>query len=224
MKKSIIFGALAAAGMIAAPSANAALSGGEILDFDDGVWGCAVGGTYPTCDYGVTDVVAGSFFAMDTNGSGVFDQGERVAMVNAGVGITLGSAQAVGAIDNAWAFAGSTGWHYTGTTNGVPSVNTDGSVDMTGWTVFWGATPGDINMGTGAAATVACTSGTMTCAVGESFTLDYLAVVPSGDFTDVAYQLHLEGVVGAVPVPAAVWLFGSGLLGLVGVARRRKAA
>ena len=29
--------------------------------------------------------------------------------------------------------------------------------------------------------------------------------------------------VGAVPVPAAVWLFGSGLLGLVGVARRKKA-
>ncbi len=29
--------------------------------------------------------------------------------------------------------------------------------------------------------------------------------------------------VGAVPVPPAVWLFGSGLLGLVGVARRRQA-
>ena len=28
----------------------------------------------------------------------------------------------------------------------------------------------------------------------------------------------------AVPVPAAVWLFGSGLLGLVGVARRKKTA
>jgi hypothetical protein len=29
--------------------------------------------------------------------------------------------------------------------------------------------------------------------------------------------------VGAVPVPAAVWLFGSGLLGLAGVAKRRRA-
>ena len=30
--------------------------------------------------------------------------------------------------------------------------------------------------------------------------------------------------VSAVPVPAAVWLFGSGLLGLIGVARRKAAA
>ena len=27
--------------------------------------------------------------------------------------------------------------------------------------------------------------------------------------------------VAAVPVPAAVWLFGSGLIGLIGVARRK---
>jgi hypothetical protein len=32
------------------------------------------------------------------------------------------------------------------------------------------------------------------------------------------------GAVSAVPVPAAVWLFASGLLGLVGIARRRKTA
>ena len=30
--------------------------------------------------------------------------------------------------------------------------------------------------------------------------------------------------VGAVPVPAAAWLFGSGLIGLMGFVRRRKSA
>jgi hypothetical protein len=31
-------------------------------------------------------------------------------------------------------------------------------------------------------------------------------------------------IIPPVPVPAAVWLFASGLLGLVGIARRKKAA
>lgn len=36
---------------------------------------------------------------------------------------------------------------------------------------------------------------------------------------------HVDAVtIDPVPVPAAVWLFGSGLLGLVGVARRRKSS
>ena len=33
-----------------------------------------------------------------------------------------------------------------------------------------------------------------------------------------------NGAVSSVPLPAAVWLFGSGLMGLVGVSRRRKTA
>ncbi len=36
-------------------------------------------------------------------------------------------------------------------------------------------------------------------------------------------KLSYVGTVSAVPVPAAVWLFGSGLLGLVGIGRRKKA-
>jgi hypothetical protein len=36
-------------------------------------------------------------------------------------------------------------------------------------------------------------------------------------------SIHIDSYVSAIPVPAAVWLFGSGLLGLVGVARRKKA-
>lgn len=37
-------------------------------------------------------------------------------------------------------------------------------------------------------------------------------------------SMHVVSVVTTVPIPAAVWLFGSGLLGLLGVARRRKAS
>ncbi len=39
-------------------------------------------------------------------------------------------------------------------------------------------------------------------------------------FNSFDYSLNLTGAVSTVPVPAAVWLFTSGLLGLVGMARR----
>ena len=44
----------------------------------------------------------------------------------------------------------------------------------------------------------------------------------SDDFDDDEWGSALYRV-SAVPVPAAVWLFGSGLLGLVGMVRRKKA-
>lgn len=51
----------------------------------------------------------------------------------------------------------------------------------------------------------------------------YLGFSASLDIGD-ANSMHLVSVTAsAVPVPATVWLFGSGLLGLAGMARRRKA-
>jgi hypothetical protein len=50
---------------------------------------------------------------------------------------------------------------------------------------------------------------------------NYLGFVDS-DFDDML--VRAEFIPTAVPVPAAVWLFGSGLLGLVGIARRKKTA
>ena len=60
--------------------------------------------------------------------------------------------------------------------------------------------------GAGAALGGSCLSG-MECGVVNIF--------EAFDFTDEMV------VVSSVPVPAAVWLFGSGLLGLIGVARRK---
>lgn len=39
-----------------------------------------------------------------------------------------------------------------------------------------------------------------------------------GDYDDMLVRAEFS----AVPIPAAVWLFGSGLLGLIGIGRRRK--
>lgn len=46
--------------------------------------------------------------------------------------------------------------------------------------------------------------------------------IPGTAFTDgpfPGFTMAIEGIASPVPLPAAVWLFGSGLLGLVGMAR-----
>jgi T5SS/PEP-CTERM-associated repeat protein len=70
--------------------------------------------------------------------------------------------------------------------------------------------------------------------IGDTFDI-ILASLFSGEFDnvmfpvfdgltfDVLYETDLVQLsVRAVPIPAAVWLFGSGLLGLIGMARRKR--
>ena len=150
-----------------------------------------------------------------------------------------------GAIDAAWPFLGNTGMHFTAspvtgsttaglnfsgwrmTWNGIPSINLGGGMQNCGTTsdgiCVYPITSQDFggtyNNGTGIA-TFAWDG-----VYGHAYTLDYTATVPQADpsgFGTVYYGLHLEGTVQAVPLPAAVWLFGSGLMGLLGLARRGK--
>jgi hypothetical protein len=70
---------------------------------------------------------------------------------------------------------------------------------------------------------------TMIGGPGSSSTLTIGDSASSVPFTDASFNPILMDYVGSaaanpVPVPAAVWLFGSGLFGLLGVARSKKAA
>ena len=206
-------------------SANAALTndGLTTLGIDLGTGSCAAGGTFPNCTYGANVATGGSFFTMDGNFG---------AIVESDLGIVLGTTQpfsgtlpASGApypgdgtnITAAWSFFGNNGTNFT-TSNATAASDT--AIDFSGWRVAWGEVAA-IDMGGGGNATISCG----TCVDGSAYTLDYSATVPPGDpsgFGGVVYALHLEGTVSQVPVPAAVWLFGSGLIGLVGVSRRRK--
>ena len=230
MKKSLVASAvLAALGIGISGGASAALvnDGSMKLTMDLGTGSCAAGGTFPNCLYGANVATGGSFFTMDGNFG---------AIIESDAGIILGADQSFdGTVPSAgnpypgdgtnitkpWPFFGNTGSNFAET---PISAVSDTEIDMGGWRVVWAEVP-NINMGAGANATIACEGGT--CEIGDTYSMSYSAVVPPGDpsgFGGVLYALEVTGTIEAVPVPAAVWLFGSGLVGLVGVARRRKSA
>ncbi len=111
---------------------------------------------------------------------------------------------------------------YTAETDGLNSgfapvtgdlTGSDLSLDLSSWTAYWNGT--SFNQG-GMINTTVDGSG--------NFTATWLAPVVGGAFNGQNGSWEITGTVSAVPVPAAVWLFGSGLVGLAGIARRRKAA
>ena len=58
---------------------------------------------------------------------------------------------------------------------------------------------------------------------GSNFSIAWTALAVGGAIDGQTGTYNVTGTYSVVPVPAAAWLMGSGLLGLVGIARRRKA-
>jgi hypothetical protein len=101
---------------------------------------------------------SGSYFAMDSNGSGTFTPAERVAMNQGTTGLTIGVTTAAGAshsgaptgadtntVDAAWNFFKNTGSHFIAT---PVTGDTTSGLNMSGWRVTWNGIP-SINMGGG---------------------------------------------------------------------------
>jgi len=234
IKKTALSVALATVMALPTVSAYAAaVSTGDMLDITTGTQLVDTNGN-------PTNVNPGSWFGMDTNKNGVIAGTEKTPLAQGTTGLVIGTATTAGAshgglttagdtnaITAPWNFFGNTGSDFT--TVGVTGSETAG-LDMSGWNVTWNGIPA-INMSTGAwGAGFSNGVGNFvwTDAYGGAYTLDYHATVPVGDpsnFGGVQYSLHLVGNVNAagpaVPIPAAAWLFGSGLMGLVGIARRK---
>lgn len=218
----------------------AALASDAVLTINQGVGVCVGGsGTYPYCDLGI-EAINGSWFAMDLTDDGAFQNTDKLPLVM-DEGIRIGVAQPTTgqshagsptgmentSIDLAWSFLGNTGMHNT--VSPITVVSDDGAghvqLDFSGWSFDWngienislGGDPLNFPADTGMA-TVICGAD---CSLGDTYTLDYTAHVPVGDvsgFGGVYYGLHLEGTIATVPVPAAFWLFVSGLLAIGGSA------
>jgi hypothetical protein len=239
LKKPTISTAIAIALGCCSFTATAALGTSATLDFSLGsaqTVACNYG-TTPPCNspgYATTDIV-GSYFSMDTNDDGTHAAYEKnpIGSFN---GIHIGTTQLASGshsggingtespnIDEPWQFFGNTGMHQT--TAPITLLFGTGDqwlLDMSGWSVTWNGIP-NIPMVDQGSSFIECTTGS-SCSNSSSYTLDAAFHVAGAGFTTVSYALHLEGHVSNVPVPAAAWLFGSGLLGLIGVARRKKAA
>jgi hypothetical protein len=90
------------------------------------------------------------------------------------------------------------------------------NIDTSGYFANWNGT--DFNQGNTSSVLVTsnCTAGTC------DFTASWTSFISGGPFDGNTGCWFLQGTVSSIPVPAAAWLMGSGLVGLVGVARRKR--
>lgn len=135
-----------------------------------------------------------------------------------------------GAQANAGAGTGSSG-------TGSATMTLDTTSNLFSWNVLWSGLTNETNahfhgpalpnqnagvqVGIGVGSNPAISSATITSGqatdllAGLWYINIHTSVFPGGE---------IRGQVSTIPIPAAMWLFGSGLLGLVGIARRKKAA
>ena len=93
------------------------------------------------------------------------------------------------------------------TTTSLTNFRTSSSLDITGSNFVFGATTSS-----GASSWILGVGEELYYAGSNQWSISFEGIGPELKVVDIQ----------AIPIPAAVWLFGSGLLGLVAVARRKK--
>lgn len=216
-------GAVCACLAVVSTNANAALINGSVLTFD------AYGGGSSIPSNG-----NGSWFGVEPTSFGVIG-------ISSFDGLILGSTQtAAGShsgapdgsesptIDSPHDWYGNTGMLSTvSDSNVLTTTGNTATIDFTGIRWSWAGADNiviyDSTAGDSGVANITCG---LDCSNGDNYMLDYIGHIESGSPSGLGgeeVRIHLEGTISAVPVPAAFWLFGSGLVGLIGMARRKSA-
>lgn len=194
-----------------------------------------VGGVFAFDEFDVpTDIVSGSYYAVDTNDNSQIESTEKIQLAQGTTGLVIGATSLPGEVTAPDTFFGATGyWLFTV----APTGSTETGLDMSGWNWPWNGIA-SIPLGGGAwqpgnCAALGCDGYTFTDGIGRlqwdgvyghGYTLDFTSTVPDGDPSSlggVQFYTHLEGVV-AVPEPAPMVLFAAALPFLFGLARKRK--
>jgi hypothetical protein len=183
-----------------------------------------------------SDVIPGSWFALDENVNGKISGIEKIALSMGTTGLVIGLTTTPGAshsgcpiagdsssIDAPWCYYDNTGSDYIeeipvtgGTTTGL---------DMRGWSVTWnGASVPFIDKAWGAGFSDGIGNFVWDGSYGHGYTLDFhnrTCFDPSGFCDGPGYALHLEGVVVSVPEASTEGMMLTGLSLLVYGGRRR---
>lgn len=129
-------------------------------------------------------------------------------------------------IDNPHDWFGNTGMLSTvSETNVLTTTSNTATIDFTGIRWSWAGTDNiviyDPATGDSGVANITCV---LDCGNGDTYILDYIGHIEKGSPSGLGgeeVRIHLEGTISAVPIPAAVWLFGSGFIGLISLTRRK---
>jgi hypothetical protein len=212
-KQALIMSAATLALTASANSLAGLVTNGDFETFGGTSWGVETGGgasfSFPT-----TGGNPDGYLRMDNTSAawgGVAistddTAGTPLATVSAATGVTLTAGSSYDFLWDMKAFSGAGG----GSGIKIESWNDAGFLSTTGDQVF--------------AATSGWSSYSYNYLIDAGATRLIIVLLGVNADSVMGYDnVCIESCVSAVPVPAAVWLFGSGLLGLVGVARKKKA-
>ena len=187
---------------------KAIVSGDEVWTFGDGVNLTAVAGSPAV---GAVTVGNAGGTSVNTAGAGLFDPaiffGGAFSILAPTVGSDAGNAFGAGSIQNI--------------------VGDNFEILMPVLEVHWAGSGSAFTLGEAEGGIVFSCSGYASaaghCSADSLIDASEDSAGFAGQYTQWDFDIVVTDTPSAVPVPAAVWLFGSGLLGLVGVARRKKA-